>query len=165
MATTTKVPDIETYSPRSGRIIGEDGLAYNVVDLLGGGGGTPGPPGLPGPPGPSGVAVIQKITMERSADTEIRILAGSVVQLKNGTAHTFYNSAYINAGNLDDISGSYFTIGTDYSIYLADSGSLLISINPNEPTSVLAPPGTARRIEGFPCRNLPILLLQVVGRR
>jgi len=36
------VHDIEQYTPRSGRVIGEDGEIYNLVDLLqnGGGGGT-----------------------------------------------------------------------------------------------------------------------------
>ncbi|WP_209300580.1 hypothetical protein [Lentibacillus salicampi] len=36
------MPDINQYSPQSGRVIGEDGQVYNVVDLLqnaGGGGG------------------------------------------------------------------------------------------------------------------------------
>lgn|SRR5690606_1339813 len=36
------MPDINQYAPRSGRIIGEDGKVYNLVDLLqnvGGGGG------------------------------------------------------------------------------------------------------------------------------
>ena len=36
------MPDINQYAPRSGRIIGEDGKEYNLVDLLqnvGGGGG------------------------------------------------------------------------------------------------------------------------------
>ena len=32
-----EVYDIESYSPRSGRVIGEDGELYNLVDLLGGG--------------------------------------------------------------------------------------------------------------------------------
>lgn len=30
--------DINRYAPRSGRVIGEDGKVYNIVDLLGGGG-------------------------------------------------------------------------------------------------------------------------------
>jgi len=34
------VHDIEQYSPRSGRVIGEDGELYNIVDLLAGGVGT-----------------------------------------------------------------------------------------------------------------------------
>ena len=36
------MPDINQYAPRSGRVIGEDGKIYNIVDLLknvGGGGG------------------------------------------------------------------------------------------------------------------------------
>lgn len=36
------MPDINQYAPRSGRVIGEDGKVYNIVDLLknaGGGGG------------------------------------------------------------------------------------------------------------------------------
>jgi len=39
------MPDIDKYAPRTGRIIGEDGEIYNLVDLLQGGGGGDVPDG------------------------------------------------------------------------------------------------------------------------
>ena len=52
--------DIDNYAPTSGRIIGEDGEVYNLVDLLSGAGGPGGKGGKgdTGAPGKAGVTTI-----------------------------------------------------------------------------------------------------------
>ena len=137
MAVTTKVPDIETYSPASGRIIGEDGLLYNLVDLLQNGGG-----------GSGDIAeikerlsklettanLVEELVIETTADEELTIAKGSVASLASGGFFIFDANTIVNSSNLD--VGSIFTLGQDYYIYICEIGggaTVLLSLNNNAP--------------------------------
>ena len=133
MAITTKVPAIETYSPASGRIIGEDGLLYNIVDLLagsGGGGGQPGPPGI---------SVNEKISIGTYGRNALYISQGSTIILANGSPYTYTTNAIFGSTNLDT---GVFEVGSDYYIHVGAAGVILLSL-------ASAPPSGYRNVGGF----------------
>jgi len=122
--------DIEQFSPRTGRTIGEDGLLYNLVDLLANGGGQPRPPGI---------TVVECLMIEATADDAVTIFQGTTVALANGSVFVFTANVVIGAGNLD---AGEFAVGTDYYIYIGNSGAVVISAN-------ATPPAGQRNIAGF----------------
>jgi hypothetical protein len=134
MAITTKIPDIETYTPSTGRIIGEDGLLYNLVDLLGGGGGGP------GPPGPPGITLVENLIIDPVGWENVAIRKGTTIVLPDGKIFTFTADVTLGAEHLD--TGSSFIIGGDYRINIGNNGVIVLSLN-------LTPPSGFRTIGGF----------------